>query len=157
MEIECKSKIELFAAPLITYEIKKSSDLNKNLVSEARAWRKTDKGASVSNSGNSWHSPDGLMSRSEPGFATISKLIPRLAAQYATQINPAFEIKDYGFEASAWVNINRQGGANAVHHHGRFHVSGSKQMKNRYIHAQVDFLWVWEAQKKIVSKGTMDC
>ena len=93
MEIEYKSKIELFTAPLITYEIKNSSDLNKNLVSEARAWRKTDKGASVSNSGNSWHSPDGLMSRTEPGFATISKLIPRLAAQYATEINPAYFLK----------------------------------------------------------------
>ena len=71
MEIEYKSKVELFTAPLITYEIKNSSDLNKNLVSEARAWRKTDKGASVSNSGDSWHSPDGLMSRTEPGFDHI--------------------------------------------------------------------------------------
>jgi uncharacterized protein (TIGR02466 family) len=129
MEIEYKSKIELFSAPLITYEVKNFSVINKNLVSEARAWRKTDKGVSVSNSGNSWHSPDGLMSRTEPGFATISKLIPRLAAQYATEINPAFKIKDYGFEASAWVNINRQGGANVVHHHGRFHVSGVYYIK----------------------------
>ena len=114
----------LFSTPLCLLEIENSADLNKKLISESRAWRKQEKGANISNQGDSWHSPDGLMTRSEPGFSKISKIIPQIAAQYAMQINPRLDIKNFRFEANAWVNINRKGGFNTAHHHGTFHVSG---------------------------------
>ena len=82
----------LFSTPLCLLEIENSAVLNKKLISESRAWRKQQKGANVSNQGDSWHSPDGLMARSEPGFSEISKMIPQIAAQYASQINPCLEI-----------------------------------------------------------------
>ena len=119
----------LFSTPLCLLEIENSAVLNKKLISESRAWRKQQKGANVSNQGDSWHSPDGLMTRSEPGFSEISKMIPLIAAQYASQINPRLEIKNFRFEANAWVNINRKGGFNTTHHHGSYHVSGVYYVK----------------------------
>lgn len=95
----------LFSTPLSIFEIDDSSNLNKKLISESRSWQKEKKSANVSNHGDSWHSPDGLMTRTEPGFAKISKIIPQVAAQYALQINPNLDIKNFRFEANAWVNI----------------------------------------------------
>ena len=83
----------LFSTPLCLLEIENSADLNKKLISESRAWRKQEKGANISNQGDSWHSPDGLMTRGEPGFSKISKMIPQIAAQYAMQINPRLDVK----------------------------------------------------------------
>ena len=120
----------LFSTPLAMFEINHSIDLNKKLISEARAWREEHEGNKVSNYGDSWHSPDGLMTRPEPGFREISKIIPQIAAQYAMQINPELDIKNFRFEANAWVNINRQGGFNTVHHHGKFHISGVYYVKH---------------------------
>jgi len=119
----------MFAAPLSIFEIENSAALNKKLVSEARAWRKEAKGAKVSNQGDSWHSPIELMTRNEPGFGEISKIIPQIAANYALQINPKLDITKFRFEANAWVNINRKGGYNTVHHHGKFHISGVYYVK----------------------------
>ena len=119
----------LFSTPLCLFEIENSADLNKKLISESRAWRKQEKGANVSNQGDSWHSPDGLMMRGDPGFSEISKMIPQIAAQYALQINPHLDIKNFRFEANAWVNINRKGGFNTTHHHGTYHVSGVYYVK----------------------------
>ena len=119
----------LFSTPLCLFEIENSADLNKKLISESRAWRKQEKGANVSNQGDSWHSPDGLMMRGDPGFSEISKMIPQIAAQYALQINPHLDIKKFGFEANAWININRKGGFNTTHHHGNYHVSGVYYVK----------------------------
>lgn len=62
----------LFLTPLCLFEIENNADLNKKLISEYRAWRKQEKGANVSNQGDSWHSPDGLMIREDPGFSEIS-------------------------------------------------------------------------------------
>jgi hypothetical protein len=53
------------------FEIDNSASLNKKSISESRAWRKEQKGANISNHGDSWHSPDGLMMRSDPGFSEI--------------------------------------------------------------------------------------
>ena len=61
----------LFSTPLCLLEIQNSAKLNKKLIAESRAWRKQEKGANISNQGDSWHSPDGLMSRSDPGFSKI--------------------------------------------------------------------------------------
>jgi hypothetical protein len=47
------------------------------------------------------------MTRTEPGFAKISKIIPQVAAQYALQINPNLDIKNFRFEANAWVGISK--------------------------------------------------
>ena len=77
----------LFSTPLCLFEIENSADLNKKLISESRAWRKQEKGANVSNQGDSWHSPDGLMMRGDPGFSEISKMIPQIAAQYALPVS----------------------------------------------------------------------
>ena len=73
----------LFSTPLSIFEIDDSSNLNKKLISESRSWQKEKKSANVSNHGDSWHSPDGLMTRTEPGFAktcplsTSSLFVPR--------------------------------------------------------------------------------
>ena len=61
----------LFSAPLSMFEIDNSASLNKKSISESCAWRKKQKGANISNHGDSWHSPDGLMMRSDPGFSEI--------------------------------------------------------------------------------------
>ena len=71
----------LFSTPLCIFEIDNNAELNKKLISrKSRAWRKQEKGANISNQGNSWHSPDGLMMRSDPGFSEISRIIPKIAA-----------------------------------------------------------------------------
>ena len=119
----------LFSTPLSIFEIENSAELNKKLIAESRAWRKEQKGANVSNQGDSWHSPDGLMTRKEPGFTEITKIIPQVAAKYALQINPKLKIENFRFEANAWVNINKKGGYNTVHHHGKYHISGVYYIK----------------------------
>ena len=80
----------LFSTPLCLLEIQNSAELNKKLIAESRAWRKQEKGANISNQGDSWHSPDGLMSRSDPGFSEISKMIPQIAAEYAMMISQVY-------------------------------------------------------------------
>ncbi len=124
-----KKTEHLFSSPLSIFEIDNSDDLNKKLALEAHAWRKEHKGKNVSNIGNSWHSPDNLLLRDEPGFVEISKTLPHIAANYALQINPGLDISEFKYEANAWVNINGKGGCNAVHHHGKYHVSGVYYVK----------------------------
>ena len=127
--IELLKTDPLFSTPLAMFKIENSGDLNRKLIAESRAWRKEQKGANVSNQGDSWHSPDGLMTRSEPGFSEITKIIPQVAAKYAMQINPQLNIQNFRYEANAWVNINRRGGYNTVHHHGKYHLSGVYYIK----------------------------
>ena len=99
------------------------------MLARQRSWRKDAHGVNVSNKGDSWHSPDGLMSRPEPGFSSISKMFPIAASAYAQQIGAEIDISKYEFEANAWVNINKKGGFNSIHTHGRFHISGVYYVK----------------------------
>ena len=119
----------LFSCPLFRVSIPNFSKLNDLLTNEAREWRKSAAGVNISNKGDSWHSPDGLLSRKEAGFQEFSKLVPKYAALYLNRINPKLKLGDFGFEANAWVNINRRGGFNAVHTHGKFHISGCYYVK----------------------------
>ena len=114
----------IFSSPLVMFDVPDAKKLNKLIVAEARAWRDSSDTIKVSNKGDSWHSPDGLLSRKEPGFAKFSSMVPRMAGEYAKMINPAVNLSELSFEASAWVNINRRGGFNAAHHHGTYHLSG---------------------------------
>ena len=123
-QIEFMNKNYLFSCPILKFTVSDHKQLNKLIASEARSWRKDAHGVNVSNKGDSWHSPDGLMSRPEPGFSTISKMFPIAASTYAQQIGAKINIANYEFEANAWVNINKKGGFNSIHTHGRFHISG---------------------------------
>ena len=123
-QIEFMDKNYLFSCPILKFTVSDHKQLNKLIASEARSWRKDAHGVNVSNKGDSWHSPDGLMSRPEPGFSTISKMFPIAASTYAQQIGAKINIANYEFEANAWVNINKKGGFNSIHTHGRFHISG---------------------------------
>ena len=123
-QIEFMNKNYLFSCPILKFTVSNHKKLNKLIASEARSWRKDAHGVNVSNKGDSWHSPDGLMSRPEPGFSTISKMFPIAASTYAQQIGAEINIANYEFEANAWVNINKKGGFNSIHTHGRFHISG---------------------------------
>ncbi len=123
-QIEFMNKNYLFSCPILKFTVSDHKQLNKLIASEARSWRKDAHGVNVSNKGDSWHSPDGLMSRPEPGFSAISKLFPIAASTYAQQIGAKINIANYEFEANAWVNINKKGGFNSIHTHGRFHISG---------------------------------
>ena len=123
-QIEFMNKNYLFSCPILKFTVSDHKQLNKLIASEARSWRKDAHGVNVSNKGDSWHSPDGLMSRPEPGFSTISKMFPIAASTYAQQIGAEINIANYEFEANAWVNINKKGGFNSIHTHGRFHISG---------------------------------
>ena len=123
-QIEFINKNYLFSCPILKFTVSDHKQLNKLIASEARSWRKDAHGVNVSNKGDSWHSPDGLMSRPEPGFSTISKMFPIAASTYAQQIGAKINIANYEFEANAWVNINKKGGFNSIHTHGRFHISG---------------------------------
>jgi uncharacterized protein (TIGR02466 family) len=69
------------------------------------------------------------MSRPEPGFSSISKMFPIAASTYAQKIGAEIDISNYEFEANAWVNINKKGGFNSIHTHGRFHISGVYYVK----------------------------
>ena len=123
-QIEFMNKNYLFSCPILKFTVSDHKQLNKLIASEARSWRKDAHGVNVSNKGDSWHSPDGLMSRPEPGFSTISKMFPVAASIYAQQMGAKINIANYEFEANAWVNINKKGGFNSIHTHGRFHISG---------------------------------
>ena len=128
-QIEFKNTSHLFSCPIVKFTVSNHKQLNKLISSEARLWRKDAHGVNVSNKGDSWHSPDGLMSRPEPGFSAISKMFPIAASAYAKQIGAEIDIANYEFEANAWVNINKKGGFNAIHTHGRFHISGVYYVK----------------------------
>ena len=56
-------------------------------------------------------------------------MFPIAASNYAQQIGADIDIADYEFEANAWVNINKKGGFNSIHTHGRFHISGVYYVK----------------------------
>ena len=123
-KIEFIDTSHLFSCPIVKFNVSNHKPLNKLISSEARSWRKDAHGVNVSNKGDSWHSPDGLMSRTEPGFSTISKMVPIAASTYARKIGAEIDVNNYEFEANAWVNINKKGGFNSIHTHGRFHLSG---------------------------------
>ena len=72
----------VFSCPILKLQVPEYKNLNKKISSEARLWRKTAQGINVSNKGDSWHSPDGLLSRPEPGFSEISAMFPKAAAMY---------------------------------------------------------------------------
>lgn len=128
-KIEYDELYHLFSCPLLKINVPDHHRLNKLLKSESRAWKKHAKGVNVSNKGDSWHSPDGLLSRKEPGFKEFSKLVPQIAALYVQKINPFLDLRKFSFEANAWVNINKKGGFNTVHTHGKFHISGCYYVK----------------------------
>ena len=128
-QIELVNTSHLFSCPIVKFTVCNHKQLNKLIASEARSWRKDAHGVNVSNKGDSWHSPDGLMSRREPGFSSISKMFPIAASTYAQQIGAEIDISNYEFEANAWVNINKKGGFNSIHTHGRFHISGVYYVK----------------------------
>ncbi len=128
-QIEFINTNYLFSCPIVKFTVSDHEQLNKLIASEARSWRKDAHGVNVSNKGDSWHSPDGLMSRPEPGFSKISKMFPIAASTYAQQIGAKINIASYEFEANAWVNINKKGGFNSIHTHGRFHISGVYYVK----------------------------
>ncbi len=134
-QIEFMNTSHLFSCPIVKFTICNYKQLNKLIASEARSWRKDAHGVNVSNKGDSWHSPDGLMSRPEPGFSTISKMFPIAASNYAKQVGADIDIADYEFEANAWVNINKKGGFNSIHTHGRFHISGVYYVKQPAVKA----------------------
>ena len=119
----------VFSCPILKLRVPEYKELNKKISLEARLWRKTAQGINVSNKGDSWHSPDGLLSRPEPGFSEISAMFPKAAAIYVKKIGSDIDLADYAFEANAWVNINKRGGYNAIHTHGRFHLSGVYYVK----------------------------
>ena len=91
----------LYPTPLRLFKIDKITELNKKLIAEVRAWRKQEKGANISNQGDSWHSPNGLMTRSDPLFSEIFRIIPQIAVKYAVQINPDLNIRNFRFGAIA--------------------------------------------------------
>jgi uncharacterized protein (TIGR02466 family) len=128
-QIEFVNTSHLFSCPIVKFTVCNHKQLNKLIASEARSWRKDAHGVNVSNKGDSWHSPDGLMSRPEPGFSSISKMFPIAASTYAQKIGAEIDISNYEFEANAWVNINKKGGFNSIHTHGRFHLSGVYYVK----------------------------
>ena len=134
-QIEFVNTSHLFSCPIVKFTVCNHVQLNKLIASEARSWRKDARGVNVSNKGDSWHSPDGLMSRPEPGFSTISKMFPMAASTYAQQIGAEIDITNYEFEANAWVNINKKGGFNSIHTHGRFHISGVYYVKQPAVKA----------------------
>ena len=45
----------LYPTPLRLFKIDKITELNKKLIAEVRAWHKQEKGANISNQGDSWH------------------------------------------------------------------------------------------------------
>ena len=62
-------------------------------------------------------------------------MFPIAASNYAQQIGADIDIADYEFEANAWVNINKKGGFNSIHTHGRFHISGVYYVKQPAVEA----------------------
>ena len=118
-QIEFMSKNYLFSCPILKFTVSNHKKLNKLLASEARSWRKDAHGVNVSNKGDSWHSPDGLMSRPEPGLISKCFQLRHLCATNRGKIN----IANYEFKQMP-VNINKKGGFNSIHTHGRFHISG---------------------------------
>jgi hypothetical protein len=103
----------VFSCPILKLRVPEYKKLNKKISSEARLWRKTAQGINVSNKGDSWHSPDGLLSRPEPGFSEISAMFPKAAAVYVKKIGSDIDLAGY----------------NAIHTHGRFHLSGVYYVK----------------------------
>jgi uncharacterized protein (TIGR02466 family) len=123
----------LFSCPLIFFDVADSKRLNKLLIEESKEWRDQSDSVEVSNRGDGWHSPDGLLSRPEPGFSEFAKLVPSIAGEYAKLINPNIKLTDFSYEAVGWVNINRRGGFNTAHHHGTYHLSGVYYVKQPHV------------------------
>lgn len=57
------------------------------------------------------------------------EIIPTAARDYVNRLNPDNKIDTFNMVSAAWVNINRRGGFNAVHHHGEMDLSGVYYVK----------------------------
>ena len=113
----------LFASPLMIFQIRDAETLNRQLAAESHAMRSQTAGMQRSNN-KGWHSPDDFFRRTEPGCMTLRSHILRAVQEATRRVAPNFDFASHVLEAEGWININGLGGYNAPHDHPGYAWSG---------------------------------
>lgn len=116
-------QINLFASPLLLFELEQSANLNERLRADIDRLMEQSEGLRRSNQ-RGWHSEGTLFSRPEESFRTLCAAILRAVAEATQRVSPDFDPALYRFAAEGWVNVNGTSAYNAPHDHPGFCWSG---------------------------------
>ena len=114
---------QLFASPLLGFELPDADNLNAGLLAAISARRSVEPGKRISNN-RGWHSENDLFVRPEPAFQALAGHITRALIRLIKSTVPAFDLTQHDVEGEGWVNVNHKGAFNAPHGHGAYLWSG---------------------------------
>ncbi len=114
---------QLFASPLIGFEVTDAEMLNEQLMEAIDARRKVEPGKRMSNH-HGWHSENDLFVRQEQAFKNLTGHITRALLQLIKSTVPAFDLARHDIEGEGWVNVNGHRALNVPHAHGAYLWSG---------------------------------
>ena len=114
---------QLFASPLLGFEVEDSENLNRELMLAIDARRQIELGKKVSNH-HGWHSVNDLFVREEPAFKAIGGRITQAILGLIKNTVKDFDLTQHDVEGEGWVNVNGTGAFNAPHGHGAYLWSG---------------------------------
>ena len=109
-------KTELFACPLLHYDVPFYADIKKKFVSEIYTLREQQQTNVISNRAGGWQSPP-----VPPMQKTLRMIVADICTHMRqTMLNAGNEI----YIQSLWYNINSPGAYNDYHDHPRSHMAG---------------------------------
>ena len=117
-----ESYTPLFHSPLLQFKHDNAEELNKRLLSEAKAMRQASSGVNKSNQ-RGWHSETDLFRREEPGMKELCRFIVQ-AVQAAEQKVSTQDSIPTQLQVMGWINVNGTGAFNTPHAHEGFRWSG---------------------------------
>ena len=111
-----KLNLQLFPTPLRIETLELSAEELQALTAVCETATIDTDGITISNN-NGWHSAAKFFSRTEPIAVKVRALIIEVAERHTLEIAPEIKLTKYSWEASAWININKNGSFNAPHDH----------------------------------------
>ena len=108
-----KLNLQLFPTPLRIETLELSAEELQALTSVCETATIDTDGITRSNN-NGWHSAAKFFSRMEPIAVKVRALIIGVAERHTLEIAPEIKLTKYSWEASAWININKNG--SSMHH-----------------------------------------
>lgn len=116
MAFTLQSADNLFATPLLRFQIEDADKLNRALLKEIARRRASEKGTVKSNR-KGWHSDSDFFERTEPAQAQLAKMLVQMLAQATRHVAPDADMTGVEMVADGWINVNPPGAYNSPHDH----------------------------------------
>jgi len=114
----------LFPTPLVTFMVEDAEALNRELMQEIEARRRSEEGEVRSNR-QGWHSAYDLFKRKEKAQAKLAGIIREALQQATLKLAPEANLARLQMECEGWINVNPTGAYNTPHDHPGFLWSGT--------------------------------